>query len=138
MLVIFIKKNKFIIVPPPKRWEVVKNSASPNRPFFWVVFCSIWCLVPFPHFGRTTLHTIISSPKGGILPMRIHFPMLPCPRLSQKGGYVPEMSPLDPPMTDNNASSTIRRHNKMNCVVQHLQVKGSLLIMMGSCTCIHP
>ena len=53
MLVVFKNTHHF-----SKRWEVVKNTASPNRPFFVVVVCLL-CHFP-PFWAELPRNTVIS------------------------------------------------------------------------------
>ena len=75
------------------RWEVVKNSASPKRPFFFKFFFKLRVI-----YLRPT-----SNPKGGGAHSTCIFIfLLGHAHISPKGGggHVPEMPPppLDPPM----------------------------------------
>ena len=66
--------------PQNKTWEVVKNSASPKRPFFFGV------LVPFPPFWEELpMNTIISTveKKGTYYTHAYLFSLGPHPNLIQ-------------------------------------------------------
>ena len=111
--------HTFVYLPNPQDGEVVKNSASPKRPFV-LDFMSFSPFFPFSVqiLGKHTFYTFFchkfsisflflkttptSSPKGGggTLYMHVHFPIGTRPHLAQKGGHVPEMPPppLDPLM----------------------------------------
>ena len=77
------------IITKTTRWVVVKNSASPKRPYFFISFLFL-------------MTTPTSNPKGkgggGMVYMHIHFLIGTCPHLAQKRGHVPEMPPLDASM----------------------------------------
>ena len=114
----------FNIITKTTRWEVVKQSASPKRPFFLfcVIFSSIFGAFPVQILGKHSYLSYISltqiclfhffslrpSPpliqRGGTLYIHIHFPIGTRPHLAQKGGggHVPEMPP--PPKSTYNLS----------------------------------
>ena len=54
----------FLSITKTSRWEVVKHSASPNRPFFFFFF---WTLCHFSHFAS------IFSPNHNHTYLFIHF-----------------------------------------------------------------
>ena len=83
------------------KWEVVKNSASPKRPFFFWTSChfshfksisrvQIFSSIFWPQISLFHLFlnsTPTSNPKrGGTLSMPIHFPIGTRPHLAKKGG----------------------------------------------------
>ena len=93
------------MVTKNKRWEVVKNNASPTRPFIKVrlhrhnSLATLMNLVISPILGGISNEHCKSKRGGGILQVHIYFPIGPRPSLVQKvRGGICLKYPLDPPM----------------------------------------